>query len=649
MNFEDEQRIIEIDIFGTSYKFKADENVKEPKKVQELISNEVKKIREGIKGGSANSLPLMIMAGLNISKKLFEIKKSKLHLTEKSIKKLDELNAILENAVYDLGERVSEPLIRTNNNIIIEKNQPEAQDQIKDEEPEIHEVKKELKPEKKIIPEIIVTEVKKQETPISEPKQPAIFKNKDSIQIKMPEIDFLEKNSIENLEVDTEYLKSQALKLEKKLLDFSIKGEVKEIAPGPVITTFEYKPAPGIKISKIVNLENDIALALSALSVRIVAPIPGKNVIGIEVPNKKREIVRLREIIESNEFDDFQKGLPLCLGKDIDGNPFVSDLTKMPHLLIAGATGTGKSVCLNAMITSLLYKCSPDDVKLLMVDPKRIELSLYNDIPHLITPVVTDMKKATHALNWAVSEMEQRYDLLADKKVRNINQYNRKAKEEGFEELPYLVIIIDELADLMMVASRDVETALARLAQMARAAGIHLILATQRPSVDVLTGVIKANFPTRISFQVSSKIDSRTILDTNGAETLLGNGDMIFLPPGISKLKRLHGAYVSELEVNKVIDYLKSQKEPEYIEDITSQTLMDENSGAQDDYDPLYDKAVNFITTTKQASISSLQRHMRIGFNRAARIIETMERDGILGPANGSKPREILVGNFENI
>jgi S-DNA-T family DNA segregation ATPase FtsK/SpoIIIE len=297
------------------------------------------------------------------------------------------------------------------------------------------------------------------------------------------------------------------------------------------------------------------------------------------------------------------------------------------------------------MITSLLYKCSPEDVKLLMIDPKRIELSLYNDIPHLITPVVTDMKKATNALNWAVKEMEQRYDLLAMEKVRNIDQYNAVSEEK----LPYIVIIIDELADLMMVSSRDVETALARLAQMARASGIHLILATQRPSVDVLTGVIKANFPTRISFQVSSKTDSRTILDTNGAEALLGNGDMIFLPPGTSKIKRLHGAYISEKEVTDVIDFLKSQMEPEYIDDVTEAFETENESYSDEDYDPLYDKAVQFVTSTRQASISAVQRHLRIGFNRAARIIEYMEKDNIVGPAQGSKPREVIAGNFDGI
>jgi S-DNA-T family DNA segregation ATPase FtsK/SpoIIIE len=380
-------------------------------------------------------------------------------------------------------------------------------------------------------------------------------------------------------------------------------------------------------------------------------------VIGIEVPNAVREMVRFKEIVVSGAFEKSKSKLTLCLGKDIVGNPFVAELDRMPHLLIAGATGAGKSVALNTMICSLLYKAGPDEVKLIMVDPKRIELSNYDGIPHLITPVVTDVKKATNALFWAVREMERRYELLSEKKTRNIVQYNRKIDTEKAgpkdgdapESLPFIVIIIDELADLMMVASRDVEVALTRLAQMARAAGIHLILATQRPSVDVLTGIIKANFPTRLSFQVSSKTDSRTIIDTNGAENLLGNGDMLFMPPGTAKLQRIHGAYISETEMARITDYLKDQKKPEYDQEVTETISPETAEAGNAEADEKYDAAVALVTRTRQASISMVQRHLRIGYNRAARIIEMMEKEGVVGPSDGAKPREVLVGSYDNL
>jgi S-DNA-T family DNA segregation ATPase FtsK/SpoIIIE len=400
--------------------------------------------------------------------------------------------------------------------------------------------------------------------------------------------------------------------------------------------------------------------------VRIVAPIPGKAVIGIEIPNQDRETVRFKEVAVSPTFEKNRSKLTICLGKDIIGNPVVAELDKMPHLLIAGATGAGKSVALNTMICSFLYKAAPDEVKLIMVDPKRIELTMYDGIPHLITPVVTDVKKATNALFWAVREMERRYELLSEAKVRNLAQYNQKivkaaAKKDKTkadaetpeakpaEPLPLIVIIIDELADLMMVASRDVEVALTRLAQMARAAGIHLILATQRPSVDVLTGIIKANFPTRLSFQVSSKTDSRTILDTNGAETLLGKGDMLFMPPGAGKLMRIHGAYISEIELNRITEFLKAQGQPEYDTAVTEATTTETGASEDTEYDERYDDAVALVTQHGQASISMVQRHLRIGYNRAARIIETMEREGIIGPADGAKPREVRVRNYEDM
>lgn len=488
--------------------------------------------------------------------------------------------------------------------------------------------------------------------------QPSVFKQQEFESMKisdgfrLPPLEFLQEPEKIDDGVDHEYLRQQSGLLEQKLQDFGVQGKVTEVLPGPVITRYEFAPAPGVKINKIVNLSDDLALALKALSVRIVAPIPGKAVIGIELPNKKRELVGFRDIVASPVYKKSNSRLTIALGKDIVGYPVVADLVGMPHLLIAGATGTGKSVALNTMITSILFKATPEEVKFIMVDPKRIELSNYDGIPHLIAPVVTDMKKATNALFWAVREMERRYKLLSEKKVRNIAQYNARVGKEKPEEgqplpekLPYIVVIVDELADLMMVSSRDVEVSLTRLAQMARAAGIHLILATQRPSVDVLTGLIKANFPTRLSFQVSSKIDSRTIIDTNGAETLLGNGDMLFLPPGTAKLQRIHGAYVSEEEVAKVIEFLKAQKAPEYDHEVIESPEPDKSENGEQDYDERYDEAVALVTKTGQASISMVQRHLRIGYNRAARMIEVMEKEGIVGPSDGVKPREVLVGN----
>jgi len=473
---------------------------------------------------------------------------------------------------------------------------------------------------------------------------------------QLPSINLLDNFKEELSSADDENLNMQSKLLEKKLDDFNVKGRVVAVSPGPVITTFEYEPAPGIKINKIVNLSDDLALALRATSIRIVAPIPGKAVIGIELPNAKRAIVRFRGLVASSTFEKSKSKLTICLGRDIIGNPVVAELDRMPHLLIAGATGTGKSVALNAMICSLLYKSAPDEVKLIMIDPKRIELSSYDGIPHLITPVVTDVNKATNALFWAVREMERRYELLSEMKSRHVKQYNQKIEKEKdsdegqtLEKLPYIVIIIDELADLMLAASRNVEVALTRLAQMARAAGIHLILATQRPSVDVLTGIIKANFPTRLTFQVSSKTDSRTIIDTNGAENLLGNGDMLFLPPGTAKLQRIHGAFISEEELSRIIGFLKKQKTPEYDKTILQAPPKEENESDEKEYDERYDDAVALITKTGQASISMIQRHLRIGYNRAARIIEMMEKEGIVGPSDGAKPREVLVKGYGDI
>ena len=482
------------------------------------------------------------------------------------------------------------------------------------------------------------------------PKQDVFEFMRADTGFQIPSTNLLDEQNVKSTAADRDNLRMQSKLLEKKLDDFGVSGEVVAVTPGPVVTIFEYEPAPGVKINKIVNLTDDLALALRATSIRIVAPIPGKAVIGIEIPNLTREMVKFKELIVSSAFEKAKSKLTLCIGKDIVGNPVTAALDKMPHLLIAGATGSGKSVALNAMICSLLYKSTPEDVRLIIVDPKRIELSIYGGIPHLITPVVTDAKKATSALFWAVREMERRYELLSEKQARNINQYNSKTeKDDDNEHLPYIVIIIDELADLMMVASRDVEVALTRLAQMARAAGIHLILATQRPSVDVLTGIIKANFPTRLSFQVSSKTDSRTIIDANGAENLLGNGDMLFLPPGTSKLQRIHGAFISEVELARITGFLKEQKKPEYDTSVTKTPVDVKTDGDSEAFDEKYDEAVALVTQTGQASISMVQRHLRIGYNRAARIVEAMEKQGIVGPSDGVKPREVLVTGYDDM
>ncbi|MBV9154820.1 MAG: DNA translocase FtsK, partial [Acidobacteriaceae bacterium] len=442
--------------------------------------------------------------------------------------------------------------------------------------------------------------------------------------------------------------------------EFNVRGSVVQINPGPVVTTFEYKPEAGIKYSRITTLNEDLCLGLQAESI-LIERLPGKPTVGIEVPNTRRELISLRAILESEEFHDAPSKMTIALGKDINGRIKVTSLESMPHLLIAGSTGSGKSVMLNAMIMSFLYKATPDEVRMIMVDPKRVELGIYEGIPHLLTPVITEPKKATNALRNAVLEMERRLKLLASQGVRNIDQYNRKIAqfqqkprnlfdepddEENLEPLPYVLILIDELADLMMLERANVEECITRLAQMARAVGMHLVLATQRPSVDVITGLIKANFPSRISFRVATRVDSRTVLDVMGAEHLLGKGDMLFLPPGSSRLTRVHGAFVTEAETNRVVDFWKEQAEPEYDESFLLAPPSEEDEEDADAFDgeqdPMYQDAVRVVVEMGKASTSTLQRRLRLGYGRAARILDVMQRDGIIGPPDGSKPREVL-------
>ncbi len=506
---------------------------------------------------------------------------------------------------------------------------------------------------------------------------------------QLPPLSLLDQADKRDSRVKRDSLIANARILEKKLADFGVEGRVVEVKPGPVVTMYELEPAPGVKINRITNLTDDLALALRAPSIRIIAPIPGKGAIGIEIPNHEREPVRLRNVLDTEAFREAKLRLPIALGDDIVGAPVMADLARMPHLLIAGTTGSGKSVSLNAMICSILFRATPDEVKFLLIDPKRLELSAYEGIPHLLHPVVVDPKKASMVLKWAVEEMERRYRVMGEVGAKGVDGYNRmiekakneKAKRQAFgleptkakpeaapemeetlppeaegqalaaiakapEEhvrLPYIVIVIDELADLMMVAQRYVEESLARLAQMARAAGIHLILATQRPSVDVITGVIKANFPTRISFQVSSKVDSRTILDQLGAESLLGAGDMLFMPPGTSKLARIHGPFVSEKEIDRIVMFIKKQGQPSFDPSITEYRPETSSAESDEDVDEKYDEAVALVADLGQASISLVQRYLKVGYNRAARMIERMEADGIVGPADGAKPRKVLV------
>ena len=516
------------------------------------------------------------------------------------------------------------------------------------------------------------------QAPVSErvqrEKQIPLFEGKSSGEL--PPLTMLDPAQEQTTGYSDKALEALSRQVELKLLDFGIEAEVSDVHPGPIVTRFELLLAPGLKVSKVTALAKDLARALSVVSVRIVEVIPGKPSVGLEIPNEQREMISLSEILQSNEYDDAQSPLTLGLGKDISGHPIVVNLAAMPHLLVAGTTGSGKSVGVNAMLLSLLYKASPEDVRLILIDPKMLELSVYEGIPHLLTPVVTDMKEASNALRWCVAEMERRYKLMSALGVRNLAGYNSKVADgvskgepildplfdpndqlsentcaQELTKLPVIVIVVDEFADMMMVVGKKVEELIARLAQKARAAGIHLVLATQRPSVDVITGLIKANIPTRIAFQVSSKVDSRTILDQMGAEQLLGHGDMLYLPPGTSIPERVHGAFVSDQEVHKVCDYLREKSEPNYLEEI----VQDPSAGTEaipglepihnssDDYDPLYDQAVAIVTETRKASISYVQRRLKVGYNRAARMIEEMENSGVVSQVQSNGSREVLA------
>jgi len=512
-------------------------------------------------------------------------------------------------------------------------------------------------------------------TRVEKEKQIPLFKSSSKGGSTIPPLALLDQPRAKVAGYSTSALEAMSQQLELKLRDFGIEVQVESVHPGPVITRFEILPAPGVKVSQISNLAKDLARSLSVIGVRVVEIIPGKSVMGLEIPNENREIVSLSEIVQSKAFDQAVSPLTLALGKDISGEAMVADLAKMPHLLVAGTTGSGKSVALNAMLLSILFKATPSEVRLILIDPKMLELNVYEDIPHLIAPVVTDMKEAANALRWCVAEMERRYRLMASLGVRNISGYNRKvseaaaagspiadplfdkkrlllepeAKPDDLEPLPYIVVVVDEFADMIMVVGKKVEELIARLAQKARASGIHLLLATQRPSVDVITGLIKSNIPTRIAFQVSSKIDSRTILDQMGAETLLGHGDMLYLPPGTSVPERVHGAFVDDHEVHAVVNEIKKLGEPNYIADVleesTAAVLPGEGprDSSGDEADPLYDEAVAVVTETRKASISYVQRRLKIGYNRAARMIEEMEASGVVSMVQSNGSREVLA------
>jgi len=482
-----------------------------------------------------------------------------------------------------------------------------------------------------------------------EDQQGELALNEPSEGFKLPALSLFTSTKAGKRTHNEQSLQAMARMLEKKLMDYHVEGEVVAVQPGPVVIQFEFEPAPGTKASRIMALQDDLARAMSAVSVRVAGNIPGKSVIGIEIPNEEREVVYMHDVLASHAFSTKKQVLPLALGVDIAGHPVVTDLAKMPHLLIAGTTGSGKSVAVNSMICSMLMTYTPADLRLIMVDPKMLELSMYDDIPHLMVPVVTNPHKAAKALAWAVYEMDRRYRLMSEARVRNIDGYNKAVrKEKDVERLPYVVVVIDELADLMMAAGKEVEQSICRLAQKARASGIHLILATQRPSVDVITGLIKANLPSRISFQVSSRVDSRTILDRMGAEQLLGQGDSLFLSSG-RDLQRVHGAFVSDAEVLGLVEHLKLQGTPEYREEVFEVADRDQgDANASDETDSRYDEAADLVIQKGQCSVSMVQRYLRVGYNRASRIVEQMEREGLVTPPGSGGMRKVLAKSLEN-
>jgi S-DNA-T family DNA segregation ATPase FtsK/SpoIIIE len=562
----------------------------------------------------------------DVAEKKIEQKSNKIIAQEKKIA------PIMQETVKEVEEEIDVPTY-------LRKEEPLKPQPSKIAQHNIIELVQEIKEQKNAI---VVEELEENAKLLASIEKGAVEKPKN---FTLPSVDFLQKPNNKAHSVDESELDGKIKFLIEKLAHFKIDGDVVRTYAGPVVSTFEFKPAANVKVSRILNLQDDLAMALSAESIRIQAPIPGKDVVGIEIPNATVDTIYLRELLDSKLFKESSSPLTIVLGKDIVGKPFITDLKKLPHLLIAGTTGSGKSVGINAMILSLLYKNSPDQLRLLMIDPKMLEFSIYNDIPHLLTPVITKAKQAIVALNNMVYEMERRYSLMSENRTKNIESYNEKVKKEGGEHLPYIVVIIDELADLMMTSGKDVEYSIARLAQMARASGIHLVVATQRPSVDVVTGLIKANLPSRISYRVGQKVDSKIILDQQGAESLLGKGDMLFTPPGSTGLVRLHAPWSTEEEIEKIVNFIKSQRAPNYDKRFLIEESENSYSSSGDTYeelDPLFDEAKNVILTDRKTSISYLQRKLQIGYNKSARLIEQLENEGILSSPNSKGIRDIL-------
>jgi len=562
----------------------------------------------------------------DVAEKKIEQKSNKIIAQEKKIA------PIMQETVKEVEEEIDIPTY-------LRKEEPLEPQPSKTAKHNIIELVQEIKEQKNAI---VVDELEENAKLLASIEKGTVEKPKN---FTLPSVDFLQKPNAKAHSVDESELDGKIKFLIEKLAHFKIDGDVVRTYAGPVVSTFEFKPAANVKVSRILNLQDDLAMALSAETIRIQAPIPGKDVVGIEIPNEKIDTIYLRELLDSTIFKESSSPLTIVLGKDIVGKPFITDLKKLPHLLIAGTTGSGKSVGINAMILSLLYKNSPDQLRLLMIDPKMLEFSIYNDIPHLLTPVITKAKQAIVALNNMVYEMERRYSLMSENRTKNIESYNEKVKKEGGEHLPYIVVIIDELADLMMTSGKDVEYSIARLAQMARASGIHLVVATQRPSVDVVTGLIKANLPSRISYRVGQKVDSKIILDQQGAESLLGKGDMLFTPPGSTGLVRLHAPWSTEDEIEKIVNFIKSQRSPNYDKRFLIEESENSYSSSGDTYeelDPLFDEAKNVILTDRKTSISYLQRKLQIGYNKSARLIEQLENEGILSSPNSKGIRDIL-------